>query len=374
MRRSAVVGVAGTLLAGVVIALWVADSRSSGSSSAGSSTTPTLTGVRSVSINSVSAQAQTVGIDDDLTVTRLPGELDGPHYTLGVLWTAIGTSLSATDASDLNTTPVRAPRDQQLVVVEIDPHSTYAAFGHADVSVTVTVAGQTTSIAQLPLEQQANGLDPQDTVALLFSAPPSAPLRLRATDAGRAEELDLRSGARLVNSFDRRQSEKLQWSGKTPVAADPLGLGVPVPTELSVENADVMSGPDVATVSSYAPSAGWAPRGSAFLLIPAPAVEAYGDYIGSIARFADRDVFTLRSAGGATIRARPYSRDLALGGLPGDADATPVGFVVPAGTTGGTVTMDLARAQLRRAPSLGRTVISWTRAPAPFTLHVSVPA
>jgi len=370
VRRSAVVAVGAVLLAGVLVALWVVDSRSSSSSNPSSATR--LIGVRITELDSVRAQAVWLGVDDDLVQTRPPGELDGPHYTLALLSSAIGTKLSATDAHALNTTPVRAPRGQQLVVALIDPESTYAAFGPADVSVTVTVAGQATPITPLPLPHEPGSTVPRDTVAILLSAPPSAPLHLRATDAGRAEELDLRTGNVLVNSFDLRQSDDLNWSGSTVVAADQLGLGIPSPTKLTVQNADTRSGRQVATLTNYAPGVGWAPRGSAILLVPAPRLFADGDYIGAYEEFDDRTVFTFRSAGGKTTRAQSYPRDVAVVDLEGDADDAPVGFVVPAGNITGTVTMDLAKAQLRRAPSLGRKLISWTKPPAPFALHVSV--
>ena len=255
----------------------------------------------------------------------------------------------------------------------VDPKGTYSAFGHGHVEVSVTVDGRATPLATLPLAPESNGNSPRSTVLILISAPAGAPVWLRATAAGRAEVLDLRTGKLLANSFDMRQSDETQWSGSTVVVADPLGMGSPGPSKLGVVDADIGSGPGVATLTNYAPAIGWAPKGSAILLVPAPCLEARrGDYAASYEQFDDRNVLTFRSDGGRTVRAQPYPRELELVLGLGDADDTPVSFVVPADTTRGTVTMDLAKAQFRQAPSLNGRLISWIRPPTPFTLGVEL--
>jgi hypothetical protein len=119
------------------------------------------------------------------------------------------------------------------------------------------------------------------------------------------------------------------------------------------------------------------------LLVPAPGVtsDSLGYYARVHEQFDDQDVFTFHTPAGQTVRAKSYVRDLALGN-PVNGDDTPVSFVVAADTTSGTVTMDLAQAQLTeevgpssiQQPSDQRKNISWTKNPTQLTLTVSFPS
>jgi hypothetical protein len=346
---------------------------------------PTFSGVRTERIESIAALTAPTGIDDDLHRSDPSGAvLNGPHYTLRIEWISTGTTLSATDARELRTTPVRAPEGSELVVAAVDPNATYAAFQGGHVEVSVTVAGQATPVTGLPIAMQPRGQLPAATTLILISAPRGAALRLRATDAGRSEELDLRTGKVLVNSYDLRQSGALQWSGSTTVQ-DHNGEGASAPASMSVGNATAATGAsEVATLTSYTPDLDWAPKDSAILLVPAPAltIDPLAYYGREHEQFSDQNVFTFRTSDGKTIPATPHPRDLQLIPAAGDDNDAPVTFIVPAGITSGTIAMDLVKAQLTyelgessiQQPSQNRKNISWTRAPAPFTLALSFPS
>jgi hypothetical protein len=336
---------------------------------------PTFTGVRIQSVPRSSEMLSPAAIDDDLHSTSPHGaSLNGPHYTVDVDWIATGTSVDGRDADHLGVAPMRAPKGDRLVIVGIDPTDTYSAFGDGRVDVTLTVDGRVTRVPELPLAPDAG---PEgDTVLLMISALTEAALRLRATDAGRYEELDLGTGKVITNSYDMRQSGTVTWSGSTSVRYDDWDFG-PAPAELAA-GPDAIGASEVASLTSYTPDLTWAPKGSAYLTVPAPGLiaETSGPwtvrYDQMHERFDDRSVFTFRTRDGRTIRASSGRRDMWLAPIKDDP-ASPITFVVPADTTGGTVTMNLAPAQLTVGTSSpDRRNISWTKVPKPFTLSVSL--
>ncbi|MBO0868511.1 MAG: hypothetical protein J2P15_08090 [Micromonosporaceae bacterium] len=338
---------------------------------------PTFSGVQVLPVDGV--RVAVGGELVDLHQSELTGAvLNGPHYTLHVAWIATGTSLSARDAGTLGTTPMRAAEGDEIVVAGVDPQDLYAPFTGGHVEVTLSVAGKVTPVPQLPLAMPsppAGGMAAQ-TEVILISANRGAPLRLRATDAGRSEELDLRTGKVLINSYDRRRSGGLTWSGEATVRANLIGAGrLPTTAAMSVDNAGpAVQGKPVATLTSYAPDQGWAPEGSAILLVPAPKLTVSGLalalYGGVHEQFSDQSVFTFRGSDGRTVRAQPYRRELSMLGAATEGDQTPVAFIVPAGITSGTVTMGLAKAELIDVDH-NRRKISWAKAPAPFNLTVA---
>ncbi len=343
---------------------------------------PTFSGVRTSSIGIGTWMSAGTGIDDDMDMHRLGGaELNGPHYTLGLAWTSSGTTLSSADARELNTSPVRAPKGSGLVVAEVDASDTYAAYDGGHVEVSVTVAGNATPVRGLPLAPQPNSPYASHSAAIVVSAPHGAPVRLRATDAGRTEELDLRTGKVLVDSYDMRQSRTLTWSGSTAVQYDYDGVPYRGRLTAGMPSPDVGSATAVASLTSYTPDLKWAPKGSMILLVPAPGLSGDNMMYGRLhEEFDDRTVFTFRTADGRTVRAQHNPRDLRLLPASVDGDETPVSFLVPAGTTAGTVTMKLAGARLTeesgestiQQPSDKRTTVSWARGPGPLTLKVTM--
>lgn len=336
----------------------------------------TLHGVEWTHVDTVTTPV-VQGDDGDLRDHTTSGAvLDGPHYTLGLSDVAVGTTLGTSAAQGWGIQPVRAPEGQQLVVAMVDTQDTYAAFGKADVDVSVVVGGHATTIPGLPYRD--TGGYRATTTAILASVPRHTPVRLRATDTGRSESLDLRTGKIVTDTFHLRQSSEVHWSGSTAVEYEEYspGYGVPNPGKLSVGSATITGGSEVATLASYAPGIGWAPQGSAILLVPAASLSVTSDaelgfaYSSLHEKFSDRTVFTVRTNGGTTVHARPRQRDLRLwnGSVEGDDNA--VVFVVPAGTLAGTVTMNLAKARLTEYSGDSARTISWTTPPAPFRVKV----
>lgn len=349
---------------------------------------PAFTGVRIVSVDGISEMTAGIGTGDLRQRTLHGAVLDGPHYTMAVGWIATGTTLDDATARELGIAAARAPEGRQLVMAGIDPSYTYAAFGRKHVDVNVTVAGRTTPVPGLPLPPQPSDL-PADmpasrTSIILVSAPRNAPLRLRATDAGRTEELDLRTGRVLADSFDIRQSDTLHWSGSRDVECPPAD-GVSAQGELTagVTNLDTTTVTEAASLSSYLPGYGWAPKGLAILIVPAPSLEASGNLIlcgAAHEQFNDRDVFTFHARNNVTVRAMPYQRDIDLLRSPVSGDSTPITFLVPANTASGKVIMDLGHARLTtetgystvQDASPKRMTIHWAKTPAPFTLKIAL--
>ena len=337
-------------------------------------TPPTFTGVRTASIDGSTVWTPT-GDDWDLRTLRT-AVLDGPHYTLGLSYISTGTTLDDDDARKLGIASMRAPKGSELVVAEVDPTAFYAAYGGGHVDVSVTVGGSATPIQGLPIPPQSNPSYAAHTTVILVSAPRGAPLRLRATDAGRTDELDLRSGEVLVNNFDLRQSKTIQWSGSSALRYDSDGMPYPGYLTAGLSSPDVESVTAVASLTSYTADLKWAPKGSAILVVPAPGVTASNPLYASLhEEFDDRDVFAFRTEDGRTVPAQPNSRDLLLAPVSQNGDDNAVSFIVPAGTTSGTVSMNLARARLKKeldGRGDKRATVSWVRAPAPFTLKVTL--
>lgn len=336
----------------------------------------TLHGVEWAHVDSVTTPV-VQGDDGDLRDHTTKGAvLDGPHYTLALSDVAVGTTLGSSAAEGWGIEPVRAPDGQQLVVAMVNPRDTYAAFGRADVTVSVVIGGHATTIPGLPFRDTDTYRS--TTVAILATAPRTTPVRLRATDTGRSETLDLRTGKVVADTFHLRQSRTVHWSGSTPVEYEEyaLGYGVPNPGKLSVGTATITGGSQVASLTSFAPGVGWAPRGSAILLVPSAGLSVTShaklgfDYTSLHEKFSDRSVYTVRTNDGTTVHAQPYRRDERLWNSALYGDDTAVVFVVPAGTLAGTVTMNLAKAQLVEDDGNSSRKISWTDAPAPFSVKL----
>lgn len=338
---------------------------------------PTFTGVRVDAVPTTQAQIASTGVDDDLREKRPTGAvLDGPHYTLRLGWISTGTMLSSRDADELDTTAVRAPKGQQLVVAAVDANDTYAAYEGGEVAVSVAVAGSETQISQLPLPYKQY-THPSNTILILVSAPRNAELRLRAEDTGRSEELDLRTGKVLTDSYQMRQSKPVHWSGSAPVAC-PSNSGT-MAGKLKVLNADYPQA-GAASTTTYAKGVGWAPKGSTILTVPAPGLELQSTSGNLLLcgvlheQISDPGVFTFRPRGGKAVPASSGKRDIDLDLNNLGADTSALTFFVPAGTRTGTVTMDLSKARLavEATSSDDRSPASWSRAPGRFTLTVTL--
>jgi hypothetical protein len=319
------------------------------------------------------------GDDGDLRDHTTQGAvLDGPHYTLALSDVAVGTTLGSSVAQGWGIAPVRAPEGQQLVVAMVDTQHTYAPFGKAAVDVSVVIGGHATTIPGLPFRD--TGTYRSSTVAILATAPRHTPIRLRATDTGRAESLDLRTGRVVTDTFHLRQSKEVRWSGSTAVEYEEytLGYGVPNPGKLSAGTATITGGSQVASLTSYAPSIGWAPKGSAILLVPSAGLSVASNaelgfaYMSLHEKFSDRSVYSVRTNDGTTVHAQPYRRDERLWDSAVYGDDAAVVFVVPADTLAGTVTMNLAKAQLVEYSGKSARNISWTDAPAPFSVKLTL--
>lgn len=299
---------------------------------------------------------------------RLDSALKGPHFTTGLLWTATGESL-ADDAGWYQIKPVRAAAGQELIVAAIDPQASYAAFGSAKVTVEVTIGGTPTAVPGLPLPY--DGKDPSAPAAnlmfVMVSARQGVPVHLRATDAGRTAELDLRTGTVLATPFTLRQSgTSVSWQGNWPVAryyGDAVLNGT-----LTLATQPVV----VATLANYAPGPGWAPAGEAFLIVPLPDVTCDDDNLLTCndltVTLSDTDAFTVRTNGATgTTLAGTHKIGLGLGAsLDGDNGA--VTFRVPAAVTTATVSLDWTGSTL--ATDGGAT--SWATTPGTTSVTVTL--
>jgi hypothetical protein len=302
--------------------------------------------------------------------------LVGPHYTLGIAWVATGQWIDAKSASDLGIHPVRAPKGRDLIVVAVAPEASTAAFKPSTPPpAEVLVDGAASPLPGVPLPD--SGGQPYGTGKLiLLSAAPHVSLQLRVTDAGKAQTLDLRTGAASGDGYRQRQSA-VEWKGEVPVVVPDTsgtpGLAAWGVGTLSVTNPGATSRPhrgDYAILNNY--QGGWAPQGQAFLTVPVPNLS--GPTISMIAgepkqvRFDDAAAFSFTPANGRAVPADPAIETLSLSVVANLTDVSTVVFHVPDNTTAGTLTFDLRKSQL--VDDKGRT-FSWIKPPQPFTLPLA---
>jgi hypothetical protein len=333
---------------------------------------PVLTGARTVSVNSGVARSAK---PKDMSTRSVHYRLVGPHYTLGLTWIATGQQLDATDAKNLGTGPVAAPQGQQLIIAGVDDEATTAAFvPTTPIPVVAVVNGVSTALSGLPLASRTIGSP--DTRLIMVAAAPGATVQLRATDAGQAQVLDLRTGATSGTQFQQLTSRAI-WQGQSSATLTGQGGAVTGTVSLGTQ---VANGPGQstratnATLGNYWEGAGWAAPGQELLAVPLPQVNLYCAGTGVLVcgllsvDFDDSTALTFAAPGGQPVPARASARSVSLT-LPMVNDtALSAVFPVPAATTGGTVTLDLAKSQLD-----GSSVPTapWTVPPQPFTLPLA---
>ena len=339
---------------------------------------PVLTGVRSVSIESY--RTFSVPFLDDLKSANLrDAVVRGPHYTLGIAWTATGGEVRKS-AEALRLAPVRAAEGKQLLLAAVNPKLTYAAFEPSptdNVIVEVVVDGTATKLDGLPLPPPTTfGGAAVQTRLLVLSARPKAPVQLRVTDAGRTNSIDLRTGKPAVDAkggYLQRQAD-VNWEGESPVVlVNRFGYRNPGPLEVS-DTFTVQAVP--ASLTTYRPGRGWAAPGRAYLSVPAPNVSfgaGISVFFGTLhAAFDDANAFALQLPYGKPIPAVSLRRDITLGLSGQGARQAALVFVVPADMSSGGVSFDLARTRLSEAVGTGRRSVPWAQAPKPFTLPLTL--
>jgi hypothetical protein len=303
--------------------------------------------------------------------------LVGPHYTLGIAWVATGQWIDAKSASDLGIHQVRAPKGRDLVVVAVAPEASTAAFKpSAPPPAEVLVDGKGTPLPGVPLPDSGGQLYGTGKLILL-SAEPHALLQLRVTDDGKAQMLDLRTGATSGDGYWQRQSA-VGWKGESPVVVPDTsgtpGLAAWGAGTLSVSNPGALSRPhrgDYAILNNY--RGGWAAQGQAFLTVPVPNLSGTSDLLMMSGephqvRFDDAAAFSFTPANGRTVPADSAIETLPLSNIADFTDVSTVVFHVPDNTTTGTLTFDLRKSQL--IDNNGKT-FSWTKPPQPFTLNLA---
>jgi hypothetical protein len=352
----------------LAMALALAATLTACSSSSGSSAEV----LRGVDITSVRSAAGVVMAPYDMRVKTMrdTGAMVGPHYSLGLSWTATGKELGARPAQRLGVAPVRAAAGQELVVALVSPTATSAAFKPKNPVTTSVLADGTDKLVQsLPLADSGPG-PASRTVLIMVGTAPGSPVRLRVTDSGRYQDLDLRTGAVSGAGYTQRDST-MKWRGDSPVVlpfAGVPGLGT---GRLSVDDRATTRGPaDHASLSNYQ-GAKWAPRGRSFLTMPLPDISCSA-MLGMTysAKFDDSTAFSFTpQGGGKTVRAEGEKREVGFIPLITSTPPTAV-FEVPDTTTGGTVTFDLRDARL---VSADKKAGSWVRPPGVFKTKLTFP-
>lgn len=122
----------------------------------------------------------------------------GPHFHVRTGWRRSSGGLDDRDARQLARTPVRAADGEQLLLVGVDPSADRAPFDEPTAEgarVEVVVDGAVTPVDYFPRSTRPS-LSPRPSpynLVLMIGARPDASVRLRVTDAGRMQELDLRT-------------------------------------------------------------------------------------------------------------------------------------------------------------------------------------
>lgn len=337
----------------------------------------TLTGVRTVTVKSASS-ALSPGDLDHRYFRR--ARIAGPHYSLGIRWVGTGDEFDAQPSVDLH---IRPAEGKELLIAAVDPNFTNAPYKPQRVQVTAVVGHHATKLSGLPLPppDAVYGAAPTDTQLIAVSALPDTPVRLRATDDGRTQELDLRTGKVLTHNGYQLHRSDADWDGETTVARSMAGRRHTATLEVS--NYRGVHGKLSASLTNYLPKSGWAPHNRAFLAVGMPLVRCDTTaFVRAHAEFDDPDVFTFRPANGKAAVPRASDRDLRLGvpDISRQDRPTPVMFTVPADITTGTVVMDLSKVKLTeevgessvQTPSDKRKTISWLTPPDPFTLSLKL--
>ncbi|HEX3792123.1 MAG TPA: hypothetical protein VHW44_29945 [Pseudonocardiaceae bacterium] len=338
-------------------------------------TEPELTGVRAVTVPVGTPQSLPPG---DLTVKdRNCGELTGPHYTVGIAWIATGQVLDEFSAQYLDVQPIQAAPGQRLTIVSIDPTVTEAPFAASDpIFVDAVVDGHATTLPGLPLPD-TSPMPASNGELIMISAPTTATLQLRATDDGRAQLLDLRTGQQSGSAFTHRDST-VDGTPSATSNARLTGPGHTATATLSAAPAFTVDPNQVATTHSvgladYQEGIGWAPPGQAFATLSAPqvsCVQPSDDWFCAAYTldFTDSTAFSFTPTGGTAIPADAQDRTVNLDGVPDDSSNAVI-FRVPATTTGGTITWNLGAAHPTTDTTDG--TMHWSTPPQPFTIAVT---
>jgi hypothetical protein len=155
----------------------------------------------------------------------------------------------------------------------------------------------------------------------------------------------------------------LPWQGRWPVARY-YDNGLPTGGSLEVFGQYQQA----ATLASYVPGTGWAPPGTAYLLVPPPAVTCTGAACLEVtATLDDPKVFAFKAADGTPGTTMPGHHSIGLSvstvSFTGTADDAVV-FRVPATVTTGTVTLNWSAAPITEDDGSGHsTPTSWLTAP-----------
>jgi hypothetical protein len=334
--------------------------------------TPELTEVRTASVDTMTALGHS---PSDMEVRNFHDRgLSGPHYTLGISWIATGQELHGTDADKFGVQPVRAPGGKQLVIVAVSPTATSTRFPPGTpVRVDAVVDGASTPLSGLPLaENPASQPMAEKTELVLLSATRQASMKLRVTDDGQTQELDLRTGTASGHGYQQRDT-KIDWKGESPaVLPPPLNVA---PVTLALKNPTVLTtsqqylgATDHAYLTNYQNS-GWAAPGQAFLTVPMPSLDCPAFCSPYHMTFDDATAFTFAPTGGKPIPAPPTARDMPLGFVLNTSPAPAnIIFTVPDNVTDGTVTFDLAKSRL--VSNDGKNT-PWTKAPHAYTVKLT---
>jgi hypothetical protein len=335
------------------------------------SSEPVLDEPRTVAVPAM--KAATFGYPDLQPHTLQSARLDGPHYTLAVQWVATGEKLEKQAADLLGTSPVRAPDGKQLVVAAVDAERAYAAFPAKrdhPVRVSVLVGGHATSLPNLPLRPGHATQSPTRTQVIELSAAKGASVHLRAVDDGHTEELDLRTGRVLVDTYRIEQGDA-RWDSEVPVASYWRGRirrdSIVALNAVGAENAR-------ASLTTYTSTYGWAPKGYAFLSVPVPRLVCGLVVCGILhEEFDDAKAFRFQPSHGRPLPAEKAHRELPLVSAGGEKPDAAVVFEVPGDVTSGTVSLNLAAAKLTEVSghsSAHRRTVAWTRPPGPLKLRI----
>lgn len=335
---------------------------------------PVLTGVSATPIDSHRIFGKPYS--DDVKSKYLKGSVvRGPHYSLGIAWTATGDELRET-AKQYDIAPGRAAQGKQLLIAAVDPKLNYAPFeptATANVIVEVVVDGTATKLEGLPLPAEDQGREAFKTRLLVLSARPKAQVQLRVTDAGRTNSIDLRTGKPTVDAkggYVQKQGD-VNWKDEQPVVLVSQFRGIPVSGPLEVSRTFDLNAPP-ASLTTWLPDRGWAAPGRAFLSVPAPNL-SFANGVSLLfgrlhATFDDAGVFFLQLPAGKPIPATSFRRDVTLS-IAGVGSPQPgVVFLVRADTASGTVSFELFRTRLTEVLESGRRrTVPWAQAPKAFT-------
>jgi hypothetical protein len=236
------------------------------------------------------------------------------------------------------------------------------------------VDGVATPLEGLPLADASARQAMADTTQLvLISATQQASVKLRATDDGQTQELDLRTGAAGGHGYQQSDAE-IDWAAETPATLPaPLnlpGMKITLMNQIGPSATTAGSGGHAA-LSNYQES-GWSAPGQAFLVAPIPALLCIPAYcIPYHLTFDDASTFSFVPAGGAPIPAQPHHRIMSINApnVHTDSDPDTVVFTVPDNVTNATIIFDLGTSQLINSAA---NTESWTAAPHAISVNLTL--